>query len=69
MQGLQTRMFGRFVFVNEDNDQFTFEGTEIKEMDRHNIWLEDKEGIVYNVKKKNVKLFEPMRRRMYCFKR
>jgi hypothetical protein len=68
MQGLQKGMFGRFVFTNEDNDPFDIEGTEIDDIDHHNIWLKDKEGTVYNVRKSNVERFEPMRRPMYYFK-
>ena len=66
MQGLQIGQFGRFVFTMEKDSQshpFDIEGTEIKEMDHHHIWLEDLEGVVYNVKKMDVKLFEEMERK------
>jgi len=62
MQGLQIGMFGTFQFYMEYKgflNPYNISGAEIKDMDHHNVWLEDMEGCVYNVKKKNINLFLP----------
>ena len=63
MQGLKLHDFGRFVFDIEYGSkkyEFDIEGAEITDMDHLWIWLSCQDGDCYNVKKANVKLFEPM---------
>ena len=61
MKGLQIGDFGHFIFIIEYQGityRQDMEGIEVTDMDHHNLWLTSMDDCVYNVKKKNVELFE-----------